>query len=194
MMGRATRPLRSLELLRIHGIKATFFIIGFRAEQRSHLVRRAGGEGHTIGNHTWDHIRLADILNDARGDGDLARRVEIVRLKLEQANDVIATILGVPPTLFRAPWLNLNDRVLQIAESLGLSHVGVDVDTCDYHPGYNADYVANAILGAEGNDIVLLHDGTGDERGGDVNPPRPKTVEALRRALPEFADRWRASD
>ena len=54
-----------------------------------------------------------------------------------------------------------------------------------------ASDVANAILDATPGQIVLLHDGTGDERSGDTNPPRPKTVEALRRALPAFALRLR---
>ncbi len=57
----------------------------------------------------------------------------------------------------------------------------------------DADYVAAAMLGAAAGRIVLLHDVTGDERAGDVNPPRPKTVEAVRRA-PKFADRWQAAD
>ena len=180
------------ELLRDHRIRATFFVIGFRAEQRSDLVARAGAQGHVIGNHTWDHVALADILNGAAGEGDLERRVDVVKLKLQQANEVIAEILGASPTLFRGPWLNVDERVLEIAGTLGLTHMGVDVDTCDYDPRYNADYVANAILAAEADQIVLLHDGTGDERGGSINPARPKTVEALRRALPEFANRWQA--
>jgi peptidoglycan/xylan/chitin deacetylase (PgdA/CDA1 family) len=180
-----------LDLLDGYGIRATFFVIGLRAEQRSDLVRRAGNDGHVIGNHTWDHVPLADILSDAEGEDDLERRVEVVKLELQQANDAIGDILGAPPTLFRAPWLNFDDRVLSIAEALGLSHMGVDVDTCDYDQRYDADYVANALLAAGADDIVLLHDGTGDERGGTINPSRPKTVEALRRALPNFADRWR---
>jgi peptidoglycan/xylan/chitin deacetylase (PgdA/CDA1 family) len=179
-----------LDLLGGYGVRATFFVIGFRAEQRSDLVKRADDDGHVIGNHTWDHVRLADILSDAEGEDDFERRVGVVKLKLQKANDAIAALLGAPPTLFRGPWLSVDDRVFSIAETLGLSHMGVDVDTCDYDHRYDADYVANAILGAGAGDIVLLHDGTGDERGGAVNPPRPKTVEALRRALPKFAERW----
>jgi peptidoglycan/xylan/chitin deacetylase (PgdA/CDA1 family) len=189
--GPSESTVEILDLLHQYGIQATFFVIGLRAEQRPALVKRASDEGHVIGNHTWDHVALADILRDAEGEGDLQRRAEVVRLKLEQASDVIARILGAPPTLFRGLWLNIDDRVLGIAEGIRLSHMGIDVDTCDYDERYDADYVANAILGAETDQIVLLHDGTGDERGGDVNPARPKTVDALRRALPEFANRWR---
>jgi peptidoglycan/xylan/chitin deacetylase (PgdA/CDA1 family) len=182
-----------LELLRDYGVRATFFVIGFRAEQRPELVKQASDEGHVIGNHTWDHVALAQILNEAESDADLEQRIEVVRLKLQQASDAISKILGAPPALFRGPWLNIDDRVLEIAGSLGLSHIGVDVDTCDYDEHYDADYVATPILGAEADEIVLLHDGTGDDRSGAINPARPKTVEALRRTLPEFASRWRAA-
>ena len=168
-----------LDLLGQHGLSAIFFVIGLRASQRPDLVERAAAEGHTIGNHTWDHVDLTQL-----SDQD-------VTVKLRQTNDAIAEILGSPPTLFRAPWLQVDDRVLQLAATLGLTHMGCDVDTCDYSPNHDADYVASAILGAEAGQIVLLHDGTGDERGGDKNPPRPKTVEALRQVSPEFAARWR---
>lgn len=178
-----------LDLLRDYGISATFFVIGFRAEQRPDLVERVAAEGHVVGNHTWDHVRLAKTLNHSKDQADLERRAEIVKLKLHRTNDLIGRIVGAPPTLFRGPWLDVDDRVKQIAAGLGLTHVDVDVDTNDYDDRYDADYVAEAILGAEAGRIVLLHDGTGDDRGGDVNPPRPKTVEAVRRALPKFADR-----
>jgi len=168
-----------LDLLGEHGVRAVFFVIGLRASQRPDLVKQAAADGHTIGNHTWDHVDLTRLSDDQ------------VTVKLQETNDAITEIVGSPPTLFRAPWLQVDDRVLQLAEALGLTHMGRDVDTCDYSPNHGADYVASAILGAEAGQIVLLHDGTGDERGGDKNPPRPKTVEALRQVLPEFAARWR---
>jgi len=114
-----------------------------------------------------------------------------VIVKLQQANDAITAILGAPPTLFRGPWLKVDSRVLGLASALGPTRMGRDVDTCDYSPRHDAQFIADAILGTTACQIVLLHDGTGDERGGDTNPPRPKTVESLRRALPEFALRWR---
>jgi len=183
-----------LDLLRPYGIRATFFLIGFRADQRPDLVKLIADDGHVIGNHTWDHVPLADTLNNAEAAGDVQRGIEVVKLKLQQANDGLATILGAAPSPFRGPYLNVNDCVLDIAQTLGLAHLDVDVDTCDYDDRYDAEYVANAILGAQPDQIVLLHDGNGDERGGDINPPRPKTVEALRRALPAFAERWQLPD
>jgi len=170
-----------LELLAAHGIKAIFFVIGLRATQRPDLVERATAEGHVVGNHSWDHVRLTGY-----SDADVTE-------KLRQTNDAIEEIIGAPPTLFRGPWFAVDPRVLGLAQRLGLTHMWADVDTCDYSdlPQHDAEFVANAILGAEAGQIVLFHDGNGDEMGREINPSRAKTVAALRRALPNFADRWR---
>lgn len=184
-----------LDLLKRYGIQTTFFVIGYRAEQRSDLVERAASEGHVIGNHSWDHVRLAQILDDAEGEDDLAVRVGVVKQQLQRANDAIAKILGAPPTEFRAPWFSADDRVVRIANTLGLTNWGPDVvETNDYHEDYDADYVARAILDAREGQVILLHDGNGDVYGGPTNPPRPKTVEALGLALPEYASRWGRSE
>ncbi len=169
-----------LDLLSAHRLKAIFYVIGLRATQRPELVARAAAEGHAIGNHTWDHIRLTGY-----SDADVTH-------KLRQTNDAIEAILGAPPNPFRGPWFGVDNRVLGLAQRLGLTHMWADVDTCDYSdlPQHDAEFVADAILGARAGQIVLLHDGNGDEMGQEVNPPRPKTVEALRRALPEFVDLW----
>ncbi len=169
-----------LDLLARHGVKAIFFVVGLRATQRRDLVERAAAEGHVVGNHTWDHVRLTGY-----SDADVIE-------KLRQTNDAIEEILGAPPTLFRGPWFGVDPRVLGLAEKLGLTHVWADVDACDYSdlPQHDAEFVANSILGAEAGQIVLLHDGNGDEMSREINPPRPKTVEALRQALPVFAARW----
>lgn len=46
---------RVLELLREHGAKATFFVIGENVARHPDLARRIVAEGHSIGNHTQTH-------------------------------------------------------------------------------------------------------------------------------------------
>ncbi len=45
-----------LDTLRDHNAKATFFIIGRNAEAHPALFARVRNEGHSVGNHTWDHL------------------------------------------------------------------------------------------------------------------------------------------
>lgn len=49
------RTPRVLEVLARHEIRATFFLIGERAEQHPELVKRLVAEGHLIGNHSYFH-------------------------------------------------------------------------------------------------------------------------------------------
>jgi peptidoglycan/xylan/chitin deacetylase (PgdA/CDA1 family) len=44
-----------LELLRRHGAKATFFVVGEQVEKHPELARRIVAEGHALGNHTHTH-------------------------------------------------------------------------------------------------------------------------------------------
>ncbi len=44
-----------LDTLRQHNIKATFFIVGDNARKYPHLLQQIINEGHTIGNHTYNH-------------------------------------------------------------------------------------------------------------------------------------------
>ena len=49
-----------LELLRRHGARATFFVVGTQVERHPALTRQIVAEGHSVGNHTHTHP-LADF-------------------------------------------------------------------------------------------------------------------------------------
>lgn len=49
---------RILSLLGTHGIKATFFILGWVAERHHALVKRISAEGHEIASHGYNHQRV----------------------------------------------------------------------------------------------------------------------------------------
>lgn len=46
---------RVLDQLRERGVRATFFLVGAKAERHPELVRRIAAEGHDTGIHTWEH-------------------------------------------------------------------------------------------------------------------------------------------
>lgn len=52
---------RLLDLLKRHGARASFFLIGEKAEKHPDLVRRMVAEGHLIGNHSYSHPPFARI-------------------------------------------------------------------------------------------------------------------------------------
>jgi peptidoglycan/xylan/chitin deacetylase (PgdA/CDA1 family) len=150
-----------LDVLGEHGWRATFFLVGSQVARGAHLVGRIIAEGHTVGNHSWDHARLTDL-----------EPAEIAS-QLRRTTAAIESVTGVRPEVFRPPYGDRDERVDRIAAELGMRTVLWDVDPEDWsRPGVEA--IAAAIRGAGPRDVVLLHDGRGD---------RGQTVAALRLAL-----------
>jgi polysaccharide deacetylase family protein (PEP-CTERM system associated) len=104
---------RVLALFEKHGIKGTFFVLGWVAERHPGLVRRIASLGHQIGNHSFYH-RLVYGLTPAE-----------FRLDTMQAQDAIANACGVLPTAYRAPSYSITSRslwALEILAESGITH------------------------------------------------------------------------
>jgi peptidoglycan-N-acetylglucosamine deacetylase len=73
---------RVLDLLRSHGVRATFFVLGREARKWPEILRRIVGEGHEVGIHGYDHrpARLTAQVRDCAALLDCAGiRTRLVR-------------------------------------------------------------------------------------------------------------------
>src|SRR5262245_49026863 len=61
--GKTTVPI--LELLKQHGIRATFFMEGSQVEEYPEIVRQVIEAGHEVGNHTYIHFDYHKAKNAA---------------------------------------------------------------------------------------------------------------------------------
>jgi chitooligosaccharide deacetylase len=173
-----TEPI--LDILAAHGAHATFFLIGRVAERHSDIVRRISAEGHEVGNHTWSHPHLARDCDD-----------DSVRLELLRANDGLASIVGSPPRRFRAPYYDVDDRVVALAAELGLTHTPGTVIPPDWHPTARGSFIATVVLQrVTPAAIVGLHDGfPPEEADQEATVTRLPTVEAVAVFVPTLFDR-----
>ena len=148
-----------LDILAWHGARATFFVTGERASLYPKLIERIVNEGHTLANHTWNHVAL-DTLSAEEFDDTV--------LRTQQALGEHAT-----PCL-RPPYYRADDATYVRAARLGINIVMGNVRPQDWAlPGANV--IADRIVGGAAPDaVVVLHDGGGD---------RSQTVEGLRMAL-----------
>ena len=73
---------RILATLRRHDVKATFFVVGSQVERHPGLLRRIVEEGHTIGNHSYDHADMS-YLTPAQ-----------IRLELQRTQKTVDKALG----------------------------------------------------------------------------------------------------
>ena len=95
-VGRNTH--RVLDLFARHGVKATFFTLGWVAERHPELVRRIVDEGHELASHGYDHRRVTE-LDAASFREDLAR-----------AKGLLEDLGGVPVKGYRAPSFSIDQR------------------------------------------------------------------------------------
>ena len=159
-----------LDLLREKGVKATFFVVGKRADQYPDIVRRAWAEGHLVANHTWSHHALFCFLMPGR-----------LRAEIERGTESVRRICGFRPRFFRSP-VGLRHPLLgPYLKDAGLEYVSWSIRTRDTLTA-NSSVLAQRILGkAASGDIILLHDHL--PAGADV------MLEALPRVIDELRER-----
>jgi peptidoglycan/xylan/chitin deacetylase (PgdA/CDA1 family) len=141
-----------LDVLRAHGAFATFFQEGRFVDRYPELTERVASEGHTVGNHTQDHVRLSE------------RTPGVVRQQLADTSDAIERVTGRRPTVFRAPFLDIGTGVVArmisaVARELGMTVVECDVDAEDYTPGSTRESIFRRVVSeARPGAVVMLHD------------------------------------
>ena len=130
-----------LPMLRRHGAKGTFFLIG--AHAKPDLVRRIVSGGHEVGNHGYRHARMVFHSSDFYD-------VEI------QRTDAILQQGGAPrPSLFRPPFGKKLIGLPLAVERNG--HRMVMWDSGDPPDRDPATYAAKVLQDVQPGSIVLIH-------------------------------------
>lgn len=165
-----TTPL-VLEILREHGIKATFFLVGHNVERYPDLVKQILREGHSVGNHTWTHKAIGKDMSIEAG------REEIIRT--HQALTRIASEVNLPiQPFFRFPEGYGAGQTAQqnMIRALGLGNFHWSMSAHDSRTTDPEVTLRTSIemLDKYGRGIFLCHD------------TRPHTVQMLPRFLEEL--------
>lgn len=155
---------RLLEFLAEQDIRATFFLLGSRAQAQPELVRRIAAGGHLVGNHSWSHPNLA-LTPAAR-----------IREELSATRDLLEQITGSPVRFLRPPFGARRPAALRIARELGMTPVLWNAMTSDWSdpaPRRIASQLAVKIdrltrRGWAAN--VVLHDGGHLDPGAQRGP------------------------
>lgn len=162
-----------LAVLRRHGARATFFVIGERAEKHRELLAELAAGGHQIENHSLHHAWSTPFLSRGR-----------LHAELEKTQQIIASAAQRRPRWFRPPIGILSPPIAAAARRAGLSLCGW---SCKARDGLGSTGTAAALARLEAGlgpgAILLLHDAA--ERGGHA-PVAPAVLEKL---LPLLAAR-----
>lgn len=159
-----------LDHLAAHNARATFFVCGHAIEQHPHLIQRMIEEGHEVGNHSFDHPRFTTLTDSEMSD------------QLQRTQETILAAAGYTPIVWRAPYFDMNDRIVEWGEREHLRHVGATIDPADWRS--DAETIVMRVLNPRFGDgaIVDLHDGIPPDGGSGTNTRQP-TVDAVERIL-----------
>lgn len=136
-----TGPL--LDGLELREVPATFFLVGNRIPGNEDLVRRMAAEGHQIGIHTYDHVKLKGL---SRQDFDL---------QVGKTRVLITRLVGEGNYWLRPPY-GLIDR--QAESWCGGPVILWSVDPEDWKDNDIDRVVAAVAEHVSDGDIILLHD------------------------------------
>lgn len=161
-----------LKILKENEVKATFFMIGSRIERYPELVKQIDSEGHSIGNHSYSHNYYI-----------LYKNTENFKDEVLKSSEIIFSIIGRSPKIFRAPGGSPNMHNVEfdnILSELGYSVFDWNVSAADTDPAgitknqvvYNIEHESKGIKRV----IVLMHD----------NSKRKASIEALPEVIKWF--------
>lgn len=162
-----------LDVLKAHGVAATFFVIGAQGVRYPELIERMAAEGHEIGNHMYSFEAKTGfhLLYHPVPNGEISR-----------AQEAIKNITGTSPRFFRSPagqmgrglWRQIREHDLEVVYgALPVPNVHANAES----------QLITALETAQPGAILILHDG--DDHDPDSDRPRA-TVDMLPRLLKQL--------
>ena len=137
------------ELINILGeykIKATFFVVGSWVDKFPQSVKQLSDAGHEIHNHSNSHPHMPQL--------SVAQMTE----ELNACNEKISAITGKKPILFRAPYGDYNNTMLETVTNNGMYAIQWDIDSRDWKDNYTVDMIVNGVCNnIKSGSIVLFH-------------------------------------
>lgn len=156
-----------LDTLKHYNVKATFFCVGDNIEKNRSIYDRIIGEGHAVGNHTYNHIK-----------GFKTKTSDYL------ANTEKCEIL-TNSKLFRPPYGQLKKSQYRALLEKGYRIIMWDVVSYDYEKISPEDCLKTVIKNVKSGSIVLFHDNLKAEE--KIKHALPKTIEHFLKLNYKFA-------
>lgn len=159
-----------LDILHKYNVKATFFVLGVRAQANPAIIKRIVNEGHAIGNHSYNHAN-PDKITEAQFEKQFTH-----------TQDILLKLIGYEPKLIRTPYGALQENQLRWAAKNGLIAVNWDIDSLDWKELNSSQILANILKHTHRGAIVLQHSAGGENQNlsGTVKA-LPVLIEQLRK-------------
>lgn len=144
-----THTKELLKILNKHNVKATFFMLGKKIEENIDIARQVFLEGHLLGNHSYEHLRL------------YFKSFKFIKDQIIQTDNLIRKLGQNEAKYFRPPYC-----AKYIVLPLVLKAMNKELVTGTYDPPaeyiipYDSEDVSNEVINnIKPGSIVFLHDG-----------------------------------
>lgn len=134
---------RLLDGLKERGIHATFFVIGKNISGNEDVIKRMYEEGHLIGNHTYDHVKITGM------------KEEEAYRQIISTSDAVQEITGIPTEYVRAPF---GTWTSSLESDVSMFPVKWTIDPKDWTTANVDQIVQKVVKNVKENDIILMHD------------------------------------
>jgi peptidoglycan/xylan/chitin deacetylase (PgdA/CDA1 family) len=161
-----------LKLLKKYDAKATFFIWGQRIEERENTIDKIIKEGHEIGNHSYEHKRLA------------FKSQEYIKNDIKKCDEELYHF-NIKTNLFRPPGLSMFYNLFKVCKRLEKKIIACDVISNDWRKKGIEYSVKRVLRGTKNGSIINFHDylegiGTNEE-----------IIPILEKVLPELKNKYK---
>ena len=138
-----------LEILKKHDVRVTFFMTGGWIEKYPDDVKAIAADGHDLGNHSENHKQMSQLSKE--------QCIE----ELMKPHKKVKELTGVEMTLFRPPYGDYNNTLVEAVNESGYHCIQWDIDSLDWKD-YGVDSIINTVVNHKhlGNgSIILCHNG-----------------------------------
>lgn len=132
-------------ILNQHEVKATFFMVGDWMRKYPELVKKLAEDGHDMANHSNKHPHVCQMDKEA------------IKKDLMAAHNEIKNLTGQECNLYRPPYGEYNNTVLQAAKECGYHTIQWDVDSLDWKEFGVQPVVDRVTRNVRNGSIVLFH-------------------------------------
>lgn len=158
-----------LQTMQEENVKCTFFMVEFWAKKYPDYVKKIDLMGHEIGTHSSTHPYMSRLSKE-----------DIIK-ELSNSSNVITQLTGKPVEVFRPPYGDYNDLLIQTATDLNLYVIQWDVDSLDWKD-LSADEIYNRVVKrVKKGSIVLFHN-----NGKHTAKALPRIIKELKGQGYEF--------
>jgi len=147
-----------LDILAKEHIKATFFALGENAEAHPDMIKRILEEGHTLGNHSYNHVY-----------SELYANFQNFWEQIAKTERIFQQIADIQPALVRAPggtYTNFDPYYFYLMQQAGYTMIDWTADSGDSRRAGvpTAEIIQNVKASRLTPEInILFHDGAGHD-------------------------------